>query len=37
MGSPLPLPTWRQMNRDTTAGAEEVLLGLWAAALAKRR
>ena len=29
MDAPSRLPTWREMNRDTTPEAEAVLLGLW--------
>lgn len=32
MTTPPQLPTWREMNRDTTPEAEAVLLGLWRAA-----
>jgi len=29
MDAPAQLPTWRQMNRDTTPEAEAVLVRLW--------
>ena len=29
MTTPRRLPTWREMNRDTTPEAEEILIRLW--------